>query len=325
MNWNNCNNSIQNRCSKTLNASCIDCSCCHRRPMAYVCGGTSGYVAVVDLIEGRNIMNIDCGENSYPYNIAANPSSDCAYVADYERNMVLKLNLADGIVVDMTAVVGTPVGISVSPCGCFVYVVFQDEPILQILHAGSLENIASIALPVPGNSVFVTADCQTAYITLPSLNQTAVVNLCLNSVSELLNTGINPGRMAVSYECPLILVAGRGNESITPINTCRIRPEESIFLGAIPSGLDFICGTRECLVALANENSAAVVDICTHQVLNRIPVGIFPGDVAASKVFPLAVVGNQTDGTLSVIDTNAMSNIATVYIGGTPSGIAVVD
>lgn len=296
--------------------------CC--RPLAYACCGGSSHVAVVDLTNGIHIKNIPCGEDADPYYIAIGPMQDQAYVADYSRRMILKLDLNRGQVINEVSVMGRPHGVDVSPCGCFVYVVFDDEPVMQVLQTGSMKGIGHMRLPAPSGSVDVTPGGRVAYVTLPSLNQTAAVDLCTLSVTSLLDTGINPGRMAVSLGTPLLLVAGRDSQTITPINTCNIRPGADILLDGHPGGLAFAYGERACLVALQRENEVAIVNIHTRQVVSRISVGNLPGGVATSKCCPLAAVCNQADDTLSILNTDRLSCIATVQIGGSPTGVAVV-
>lgn len=296
--------------------------CCH--PLAYVCDGVTKKVAVIDLVDAHQTMEIPCGEDSDPYYIAISPNKNCAYVANYSSQTIQKLDLICERPIHTTPISGYPRALDVSPCGGFVYVVLDDQSILQILDADTLQIVGSIDLPAPGGSIAVVPDGRTGYVTLPSLNQTAAVDLHALSVLSLLETGTRPGRMAAASTVPKILVAGRDSHTLTPIDTFNSCIKENIFLDATPSGLAFLNGERECLVALPEENAAAVVSLCTRQVTKRIPVGVLPGAVAASKWHPLAVVCNQPEGTVSIINTSTLSVTATVELGGNAAGAAVI-
>lgn len=292
-------------------------------PLAYICCGSSAKVAIVNLAEARHIGDIPCGEGSDPYTIAISPADTMAYVADYTRNMVLKLDLSRNQLVLETAVIGRPRGLDVSPCGQFIYVVFDDQPIMQILNS-RLESVGQISLPSSSGSVTVTDNGSRAYVTQPDLNQTAVVDLCTNSVVQLLDTGTNPGRMAYSAKDGLLLVAGRQSQTLTPIGTCHACIGQNIPLSGTPAGLAFASGNRQCLVAMQQENEVAVVDLCFQQVITRIPVGQLPGGVAASRFYPLAIVSNQLSSTVTLINTQNWSVITTLVVGDDPVGISVI-
>lgn len=291
-------------------------------PLAYICCGTGGKVAIVNLAEARHIGDISCGEDSDPYYIVIRPNDHTAYVADYSRKMVLMLDLSDNRLVRQTAVMGRPRSIDISRCGEYVYVVFDDEPVMQILDA-ELETLDQIILPSSSGDIKVMKNSVLAYVTQPELNQTAVIDLCTRCVIELLDTGTNPGRMAYSAEKTLLLVAGRESQTLTPIDTCQICSCENSSLNGAPAGLAFTMGDRQCLVALQRENEAAAVDICSRQVTARIPVGELPGGVAASKLHPLAVVCSQISSTVAIINTETLMVTATLEVGGDPVGVAV--
>lgn len=293
-------------------------------PLAYICCGASAKVAIVNLAEARHVGDIPCGEGSDPYYIVISPTDNMAYVADYTRKMVLKLDLNLNQLVYQTTVVGRPRGLDVSPCGQCVYVVFDDEPIIQFLNSG-LKHLGQIALPASSGSVTVTNNGTQAYITQPSLNQTAVVDLCTHCVTKLLDTGTDPGRMTYSAEDELLLVAGRSSQTLTPVNTCQKYSCENITLGGSPAGLTFTRGNKQCLVALRQENEAVMIDLCSRQASTRIPVGQSPGGVAASKCYPLAAVCNQISSTVTIINTQTLSVTATLNVGNDPVGIAIIN
>lgn len=270
-------------------------------------------------------MDIPCGNDADPYYIAVSRSKDYAYIADYSNNAVLQLDLNRSVIVNRATVLGRPRGLDVSPNGHLVYVVFDYEPVMQILQAGSLQEVTRITLPSHSGSVAVTEDGTTAYVTQPELNQTVVINLCTNLVISQLNTGISPGRMARSDKDALLLVAGRESQTLTAIDTCGASVIDYFSIQSTPSGLDFTKNSQICLVALPLQNEAAFVDFFNRQVITRVPVGPLPGGVAASKLHPLAVVCNQQSSTVSILDTNSMTVTATVQVGADPAGVAVID
>lgn len=300
----------------------IDCCGNHCWPLAYICCGASAKVAIVDLEQARHIGDIPCGEGSDPYYIALNPNNRIAYVASYLQKKILMLDLARRQLIGQVDTIGRPRGLDVSPCGDAVYAVFDDQPTMQIFSA-QLGACGQIALPAGGDSVTIAAHGRQAYVTQPTLNQTAVIDLCSGSLVARLDTGTSPGRVAYSPENALLLVAGRESHTLTPVDTCRNLTEGNIALGAVPAGLAFARGDRTCLVALSREKAVAAVDVCSDQVMARIPVGELAAGVAASRLYPLAIVSSQIASTVAIIDTQALKVSSTLRVGEDPAGVAV--
>lgn len=310
MSWfNNCNNCREEAFS----------------PLAYICCESSEKVAILNLATASHVGDISCGPDSSPFYIVIGPRGNVAYVADYSRNMVLMLDLVNNELINQTRVIGNPVAIDVSPCGRCIYVVFDNEPVVQILGAFRLEQRGLIGLYTSSGSIQVTNCGSRAYVTQPDLNQTAVINLRNCRIIELLDTGENPGYMAYSPESNLLLVAGRASQSLIPVFTRAIETGDELALGGTPFGLAFTRRNRQCLVALQDQNAVAAVDLPTRQVVTQIAVEDFPEGVGASKREPLAAVSNQASSTISIIDTESLSVNDTVSVGDDPSGIAVFD
>lgn len=293
------------------------------RPLAYVCCSES--ISVVDLLELRRMFSIPCGDGSQPYNIVINPIENYAYVADYALDRVLTVDLTYNVIVNEASVGGSPKSLAVSPCGRFLYVVFDDVALMQVLSTSTLELLWQIDLPAPGSSVSVTNLGDIACVTQPSLDQTAVISLRRHDIKEMLDTPEESGGTAVSPYHPVLLVAGNASDDVTPVNTLGMLIGDSISLDDAPSGLTYIGDGRSCLVAIPEEDVAIVIDLVRQQTLRGIPTGELPGGVAASLIYPLAVVCNQGDATLTVINTKTYSVTDDVEVGTNPTGAAIFE
>lgn len=296
--------------------------CCH--PLVYICDRSNKRIAVVDIADEKQTMQISCGEDSDPYGIAMSPNSSCAYVANYISKTIQKLDLTHENKMDTKKLSNSPKALAVSPCGGFLYVVFDTKPVLLVMDTHTLEEVSSISLPAPASSITVVPNGRTAYLTLPTLDQTAAVDLQSHAVIHLLKSGSFPNHIVSARTVPTVLEAGQDSESLILIDSFNNVAKEEVSLDSAPSGIAFINGEQHCLVSLKNENKAAVIDLYSKKITNRIPVGSLPGSVAASKAYPLAVVCNEGDSTLSIINTNTAAVTATVTIGGCASGAVMV-
>jgi YVTN family beta-propeller protein len=66
-----------------------------------------------------------------------------------------------------------------------------------------------------------------------------------------------------------------------------------------------------------------VFDASTHALVATVPVGLFPGFVAATPDQAFVYVTNGGDNSVSVIATATNTVVATVLVGGNPAGVAV--
>ncbi|MFE3548931.1 IPT/TIG domain-containing protein, partial [Streptomyces kronopolitis] len=85
-------------------------------------------------------------------------------------------------------------------------------------------------------------------------------------------------------------------------------------------------GTSNCTVAVPNSNLARVSYFNTQTLTitgSPTAVGSTPWRVAASTTAPFAYVTNNVSNTVSVIDTNTNTVIATIPVGSGPEGLAV--
>lgn len=116
----------------------------------------------------------------------------------------------------------------------------------------------------------------------------------------------------------------------------------------VPAGIAFSTDGKTAYVALSRNNTVAVVDATSHEVLREVPVGIAPFGVAAigerafvtnrggrrpagsdstapssgSMVATDSVTGSSVSGTVSVINTKDFST-REIPVGLAPSGLAV--
>ncbi|MEA4919776.1 MAG: hypothetical protein VB078_02455 [Clostridiaceae bacterium] len=293
------------------------------RPLAYVCCSES--ISVVDLLELRRMFRIPCGDGSQPYNIVINPIENYAYVADYALDRILTVDLTYNVIVNEVSVGGSPKSLAISPCGRFLYVVFDDAPLMQVFSTSTLELLWQISLPASSASISVTTLGEIACVTQPSINKTAVINLRRRMVIWMLDTHDGPGCTAVSPYHPVLLVGGNESDDVTPVNTLGMLIGDSISLENASSGVSYIGDGKSCLVAIPEKNAATVVDLVRQQTFRRIPTGDLPGGVAASLIYPLAVVCNQGDATLTVISTKTFSATDDVDVGTNPTGVAIFE
>ena len=92
-----------------------------------------------------------------------------------------------------------------------------------------------------------------------------------------------------------------------------------IVLAAVAAVLALTLRSNEALVAVPN--SLGVVDPVSQELVQAIPVGNTPTEVAASDDWVWVVNSNDGTGTISRIDPETRSTVSTFSVGGTPASL----
>jgi YVTN family beta-propeller protein len=95
--------------------------------------------------------------------------------------------------------------------------------------------------------------------------------------------------------------------------------------------LAFFCGSLaaeadsalKLYVSLFRQNSVAVVDTATNQVLKRIPVAAGPSGMVLTRDDRRLYIASERSSTLSVVDTATDTVKETVEVGASPQGLAL--
>jgi streptogramin lyase len=90
-------------------------------------------------------------------------------------------------------------------------------------------------------------------------------------------------------------------------------------LAAVAAVLALTLRSSEALVA--SPNSLAVVDPVSQELVQAIPVGNTPTEVAASDEWVWVLNSNDGTGTISRIDAETRSRVSTFSVGGTPRNL----
>lgn len=142
-----------------------------------------------------------------------------------------------------------------------------------------------IALNSTGEDWVMSADKKRLYVSMPTVNQVAVIDLQTWKPITNIDSGIRPTRVALQHDGRYLWV---GNDAI----------EEK-------------------------DDGTTVVDTETLQVAARIKTGLGHHEIAFAGDDSLAFITNRQDGTLSVIDVRRLAKTTDIKVGLQPSTVVV--
>ncbi len=143
-------------------------------------------------------------------------------------------------------------------------------------------------------AIAVTPDGKNAYVTNRGSGTVSVISLAgAPTVTATIPVQTGPAAIASSADGTKIYVANTLSDSVSVINTKTNIVADTITLaayagaptvGGSPDGLAFSNDGKWLYVALAADNSIAVIDTASNQVIGRIPTAWYPADIAVDPV-----------------------------------------
>jgi YVTN family beta-propeller protein len=173
---------------------------------------------------------------------------------------------------------------------------------------GGSKLLTTVQLKSPGQDWVLTGDRKKLYVSMPSVNQIAVIDTATwRSVLEV-EAGPNPLRLSLQPDEKYLWV---GNDAegidaqggVTVIDTSQDKVIARIPTGpghheiafSTDGGYAFVTNKRK-------EGTVSIIDTRQLQKVSSIEVGGFPVSIAFSKLSRAAYVANEEDGTITVID-----------------------
>jgi uncharacterized repeat protein (TIGR01451 family) len=148
-----------------------------------------------------------------------------------------------------------------------------------------------------------------------------VIDTATNTVIGNVTVGREPFAIAMSPSGGFAYVTNRGDDSVSVIDTSTDTVIEEAPVGDTPEGVAVGFG----VIYVTNDaaNSVSVYREIDFQLLTTIPVGASPIAVAVAPDGRRAVVGNDMDATVSLIDTSLQTVVGAEAVGTNPAGVAV--
>jgi YVTN family beta-propeller protein len=154
----------------------------------------------------------------------------------------------------------------------------------------------------------------------------AVVDLDVNLVVKVFDTGAAAEDVEISPTGSLVFISNELSNNLTAVNTHLAQPANTnIGVGNSPVGLAFSTGGKKLYVANRNDNNVSVIDVFTHSEIVKITIGEEPYGATSTISGRLVVVSNFTGNTISIIDTKRENVISTVPTGTGPSFLAILE
>jgi len=182
-----------------------------------------------------------------------------------------------------------------------------------LLGFGGSKLLTLIMMKSPGEDWLLTRDGELLFVTLPAINQVAVISPRNWQVLSYIDAGTNPTRVAMQPDQHYLWVANVGNEKdggVTVIDPSTLKIAARIPTGAGDHDIVISSDSRFAFVSNRETNTVSVVDIEKLEKVSDVKVGPGPASLAVSELSKAIYTASESDGSVTVVDEQTRQIVA---------------
>jgi YVTN family beta-propeller protein len=195
-----------------------------------------------------------------------------------------------------------------------------------LLGFGTTKLLTVIFLKSPGEDWVMSPDRRRLYVSMPLVNQVAVVDTATWKVVTNIDTGAKPMRVRLQADGKYLWVATNGlNDTatggVTVIDTATAKVAANIPTGAGHHELAFSADDRFAFVTNSADGTLSIVDVARLAKVKDLKTGASPSSLAFSPLGRAVYVAHEGEGVITVVD--AASHVVTATIAAKPGARAI--
>jgi YVTN family beta-propeller protein len=171
-----------------------------------------------------------------------------------------------------------------------------------------------LALPGSGEDWVMSANQERLYVSVPSVNQIAVIDIPTWKSIATIDAGVKPTRVALQNDGRYLWV---GNDSeadsgVTVIDTSTLKVLTKVTTGAGHHEIAFTDDDRFAFVSNQQDGTISIIDTRKLARVKDLKVGSQPVAVSFSTLSKALYVASEGDGTIAVIDAARLEILASM-------------
>jgi len=161
-----------------------------------------------------------------------------------------------------------------------------------------------IALPGAGEDWVLNTDQNRLYVSMPSVDQIAVIDTATWKMLANVDAGVKPSRIALQHDGKYLWVGNddAAQSGVTVIDTSTLKVAAQITTGAGHHEIAFSDDDRFAFVTNKQDGTLTIVDTRKLARVKDLKVGPQPITVAVSSLSKALYVANEEDGSIAVVD-----------------------
>lgn len=182
-----------------------------------------------------------------------------------------------------------------------------------LLGFGGSKLLTLVMMKSPGEDWLLTRDGELLFVTLPQINQVAVITTRSWKVTTYIHAGARPTRITAQPDQHYVWIANDGNGKdggVTVIDTTTLKVAAQMSTGPGDHEIVISSDGRLAFVSNSGSETVSVIDIHKLAKLDDIKVGPGPAAMAVSVLSKAIYVASENDGSVTVIDERGRQVIA---------------
>lgn len=203
----------------------------------------------------------------------------------------------------------------------------NNEPNISVIDPlsgfGGSKLYTLIPLKSPGEDWVLTDDSKRLYVSMPQVNQVAVIDIPTWKVIANVDAGATPTRIALQRDERYLWV-GNDNDTasgVTVIDTATNKVTAQLKTGLGHHEIAFTGDDQLAFVTNKQAGTVSLIDIRKLVVLKDLKIGSQPNAIAFSPLSQTAYVANEGDGTIAAISAAKHDIVARIQ---TEPGLRVI-
>lgn len=294
-------------------------------PFAYIPRFNTGQMAMLDLGRDQVIAEISGGAG---IGIAVAPNGLRAYAIDQASSSVRVINAVSRTLLTSIPVGSGPWSGVVSPDSARLYVSNRNAGTVSVIDTANNSVLSSFNVAAAPTGLVISPDGSKLFVGSANTTNLSVVALPSQLVTQF-DVGTTTQALAISPDGSRVYFAnGQPTGRMLAFNTATNTIAGSVNVGGVPLAINISADGSRIYVSNnggngnLNGNTVSQIDAATLTVIATGATGPRPLGVDVHPDGSRVYVGNN-NGTLSVLNTNGMSPVATINLGSSDAIYAI--
>jgi DNA-binding beta-propeller fold protein YncE len=175
-----------------------------------------------------------------------------------------------------------------------------------LLGFGGSKLLTLVMMKSPGEDWILTKDGEKLFVTLPAINQVAVIETRSWKVTNYIDTGVKPTSITLQPDQKYVWIGHEGSHpaasGVTVLDTATLKVAAQFPTGAGGHEIVVSSDNRSAFVSNREAKTVSIVDVQKLAKINDVKVGPNPVSLALSELSKAIYAVSETDGSVAVID-----------------------
>ncbi|HEX6731906.1 MAG TPA: YncE family protein [Pyrinomonadaceae bacterium] len=185
-----------------------------------------------------------------------------------------------------------------------------------LLGFGGSKLLTLVMMKSPGEDWVLTRDGERLFVSLPLINQVAVIDTRTWKVKEYVDTGIRPTRVALQPDQKYLWVANDGNKGeasgVTVIDAATLKVAAQIPTGTGHHEIVVSGDNRFAFISNEESGTVSIIDVRTLAKTDDLVVSRNPVSIVSSELSKAIYVTSEAEGVVTVIDAQKLQVLAQI-------------